>query len=496
MLSSIPLLCYMGAGNWKAFILGSGTYGFGLLDISLDWNYISFFSPMYTPLWANANRFAGAIFSCWILYPIMYFSNIANTQNYAAMSSGTWDKTGAKYNISLVLNSDFTLNKTAMNLYSMPKWSASYAMHFFWGFASSTAVLIYCLLFHANSSWKKILKSWRNERTDYDDPYLKLTAHLPRVPHWWYASLLGVCVVFAALQLYMSQMQLPFWGLLLITALSALFTLPSGLLFGFTNVYVGMEYLSELLAGFLFPGKPIAVLTSMVYGRQVLAQCLNMISDIKFGFYMKIPEHELFYAQVYGTLLGPFVNWACMRLIIDLQGPKLTGEVASNTWNALKTKNFYSLSVIWGVIGPSIFFSQMSDYGWIYYGFVVGIASVVLVWLVQRRMGYGDVESYVNPVLMFNGASIFPIYTTTNLMTSVITAFLIMGYTYRVHTGWFHKYNYLIGAGLDCGSQLVQVGIVFVSSFPAAAIPSWWGNNAVAVDRCFPPSDLPKNALN
>lgn len=63
----------------------------------------------------------------------------------------------------------------------------------------------------------------------------------------------------------------------------------------------------------MFPGKPIAVLTCMVYGRQILEQNLNLISDYKFGFYMKIPEREMFIGQVYGTLLGPFINYGMMR---------------------------------------------------------------------------------------------------------------------------------------------------------------------------------------
>jgi len=180
--------------------------------------------------------------------------------------------------------------------------------------------------------------------------------HLPRVPHWWYGLLLLACLGLALGQLYGGQMQLPWWGLILITFISALFTFPNGILWGVANVQVGMAFLSEVIAGGLFPGRPEAVLTTMVYGRQILEQNLNLISDYKFGFYMKIPEREMFWGQVYGTLLGPFVNYGMMRFIIDTEGPKLTGEVKSQAWNALKTKNFYSLSVIWGVLGPTNFF--------------------------------------------------------------------------------------------------------------------------------------------
>ena len=37
MLASLPLVCYMGHGNPIAYVLGSGYYGFGMLDLSLDW---------------------------------------------------------------------------------------------------------------------------------------------------------------------------------------------------------------------------------------------------------------------------------------------------------------------------------------------------------------------------------------------------------------------------------------------------------------------------
>lgn len=275
MLSSLPLLCYMGNGSWKAFVLGSGTYGFGLLDFSLDWNYVSFFSPLYTPLWATANRFMGAAVNVWFLYPIIYFSNVLGAKVFAPMSSGTWDASGAKYNVSIVLAPNFQLNQTAMDSYSAPHWSFSYAMHFFWGFASTSAVLTYAVLFHGNSSWEILRSSWENRQSkvfDYQDPYLKLTAHLPRVPHWWYISLLSVCLLLSIAQLSGGDMQLPWWGLLLITGISGLFIIPSGILFAFSNIQIRMDYIAEILAGALFPGKPIAVLTATVYGRQILEQ--------------------------------------------------------------------------------------------------------------------------------------------------------------------------------------------------------------------------------
>lgn len=85
LLSSLPLVCYFGHGNWIAYILGSGYSGFGILDFTLDWNYASFFSPLYSPLWANMNQIGGAFFVTWFLYPLLYFTNTLNSKNFAPM---------------------------------------------------------------------------------------------------------------------------------------------------------------------------------------------------------------------------------------------------------------------------------------------------------------------------------------------------------------------------------------------------------------------------
>ncbi|KAF7956268.1 hypothetical protein EAE96_005188 [Botrytis aclada] len=495
LLSSIPLICYFGHGNWKAYLMGSGYYGFGLLDISLDWNYVSYWSPLYTPLWSNANQFIGAMLACWLIYPLLYFTNTLNAMNFPAMGSGTYDSTGASYNISRILNPDYTLNQEAMDAYSKPYWSASYALQFFFGFAASTGAMLYAALWYGKPAYQGMKDAFRNRRSNYDDPYLKLMEEFPRVPHWWYGLLLLVCSGLAIGQLYGGEMQLPWWGFILISLISCIFTFPNGVLWGVANMQVGMQFLSEVIAGALFPGKPLGVLTCMVYGRQILEQNLNLISDYKFGFYMKIPETEMFIGQVYGTLLGPFINYGMMRFIINSEGPKLTGAVASQAWNAVKTRNYYSLSVIWGVIGPKVLFGEGSLYSWIYYGFFVGPALVLVTYLVHKWKPHWKIEERFNPTLICFGATNFPVYQTTNLMTSAAVSTFFMGYVYRYHPVWFRKYNYLLGVGLDCGTQLMQTVMVFGLNLPNATFPNWWGNSAVAIDRCFAPGNIPVNAL-
>ncbi|CAK7233562.1 hypothetical protein SBRCBS47491_008654 [Sporothrix bragantina] len=497
MLSSLPLLCYMTHGQWKGFLAGSGYYGFGLLDFTLDWNYASFFSPLYIPLWSNASQIGGALIACWLIYPILYFCNVLGAQTYPPMSSDTFDVTGNSYNVSAVLTPQYTLNQTAMDAYSEPRWSTSYAMNFFFGFACSTGAVLYSILFYGKDSVEAVINAWKNRRSDYDDPYLKLMSRTERVPHWWYLVILVLCMALSIGCLYGAGLGLPWWGFLVICVISIICTFPNGILYGIAGMQVGMSYLAEILSGAMFSGNPSAVLACIVYSSQLLVQNINLTSDYKFGFYMKIPEKQMFVAQIYGTLLGPFINYGVMRLVLDhIDKEVLLGNVASNAWNALQTRNYYSLSVIWGIIGPKVLFANGSEYNWIYYAFLIGPALVGLVYLVHCFKPHWQLETRCNPVVILYGATLFPVYQTTNLMTSGLLAMFFMGYMLRYHPAWFRKYNYLLGIGLDSGTQICSTVIMFAINLTNTSMPFWWGNNADAIDRCFPPSNLPINALN
>ena len=62
-----------------------------------------------------------------------------------------------------------------------------------------------------------------------------------------------------------------------------------------------------------------------------------------------------------------------------------------------------------------------------------------------------------NPVVIMYGATLFPANQTINLMTSGALSVFFMGYMLRYRPVWFRKYNYLLGVGLDCGSQITRM---------------------------------------
>lgn len=78
-------------------------------------------------------------------------------------------------------------------------------------------------------------------------------------------------------------LQLPFFGLLLALGMSAVFLVPLGILAALTNVTIGLNVGSELVAGLLFPQQPISNIVFKTYSYMSLVQAIDLSSDLKLG---------------------------------------------------------------------------------------------------------------------------------------------------------------------------------------------------------------------
>ena len=121
-----------------------------------------------------------------------------------------------------------------------------------------------------------------------------------------------------------------------------------GILTAIAGSAPGDTIITDLLAGFLFHGKPMAVMSCFAYATPILGQALALLSNFKFGYYMKIPERPMFWGQMWGTLLVPLTNYGVQRLVMDnIDHDILKGIRPSVSWNALSTRAWYSASILW-----------------------------------------------------------------------------------------------------------------------------------------------------
>jgi hypothetical protein len=100
-----------------------------------------------------------------------------------------------------------------------------------------------------------------------------------------------------------------------------------GIIAAITNTTIGLNVVTEFIAGYLYPGLPIAnivfkvspilnpfrgprhpysliVALIQVFGYMTMVQSIDLSSDLKLGLYSKIAPKAMLIAQLYGTTLG------------------------------------------------------------------------------------------------------------------------------------------------------------------------------------------------
>ena len=206
-----------------------------------------------------------------------------------------------------------------------------------------------------------------------------------------------------------------------------------------TNQQIGLNVITELVIGYMLPGKPIAMMMFKTWGYITMTQALQFTSDFKLCHYMKVPPRPMFYAQVLATIIAGTVqlgvqSWMFAN-IPDMCNPK-----QKDGFICPSTEVFGTASIIWGVIGPQRQFSH----GQIYYGLVF----FFLIGALLPCVGYAaslrwpdSWAKYVNFPVIFAGTGYIPPASAVNYVPWTIVAFIFNYVIRRRHFSWWTKYN-------------------------------------------------------
>ncbi|KAI9597038.1 oligopeptide transporter [Syncephalis fuscata] len=449
-LGTISLLCYFAPHNKLANQLGSGTRGLGLLAISFDWNYISSFllSPLAVPFWAAANIFVGFIIVAWGLIPYGFFNNIWNAQSMPVFSPALFTSKFEKYPITSLVDKNLQLDEAKYAEVGPPQMSFLFAVTYGIGFASLAAVISHTILYHG----KEIMARFRDSRSESDDIHAKLMDRYDEVPDWWYGLMFVANTAVAIVVCEVFGIDLPWWGLILAVALAAIFIIPVGIITAVTNQTPGLNIITELIIGFILPGRAIANVTFKTYGYISMYQGIVFLGDLKLGHYMKIPPRHMFIAQSVGTIIAGLVNLGTAYLMFNLI-PNIC-QPDEPVWNCSNARVFYSASVIWGVIGPDRMFGSSGFYSALNWCFLIGFLLPVPFWLLSRRYPNSWFK-YIHIPVFIGGTAIMP-PAQPGMYTSC-------------------RFNYVLSAGMDSGIALAGVIIFFAFQYKEVKL-EWWGN--------------------
>lgn len=95
-----------------------------------------------------------------------------------------------------------------------------------------------------------------------------------------------------------------------------------------------LNIITELIAGYAWPGKPIANMMVKCYGYNSVKHGMDFAQDLKMGQYMKVPPRVLFFGQVYASVLatatqtgGSFVSF----FFFSPQSSSITPDAPADT---------------------------------------------------------------------------------------------------------------------------------------------------------------------
>ncbi|CAI8587040.1 unnamed protein product [Vicia faba] len=470
--------------------IGSGMKGLGIGSFTLDWNSVVGFldSPLPVPGFAIINRLAGFFIFIYIVLPITYWNNFYEAKKFPMISSHTFDSTGAIYNVSRVLNKEtFDIDLVGYNNYSKLYLSIIFAFDYGLSFAILTATISHVFLFHGKEvlvMWRKTTAALKGQAGDVHTRIMK--KNYAQVPEWWFMSILVLMIILALVccEGFDKQLQLPWWGVLLSLVIALVFTLPIGVIQATTNLQPGLNVITELIIGYLYPGKPLANVAFKTYGYISMAQALTFISDFKLGHYMKIPPRSMFAVQLVGTVVATTVNfataWWLLTSIPNICNPALLPE--GSPWTCPGDDVFYNASIIWGVIGPQRMFTKDGIYPGMNWFFLIGLLAPVPVWFLARKYPNHKWIELIHLPLIFSGGASIPPARAVNYLSWGAVGILFNFYIYKKYKTWWARHTYILSAGMDAGIAFMGVLLFFALQNYDIFGPAWWGLDGT--DHC------------
>lgn len=474
-LTSIAFLCYF-SNNWIMRTLGSGYQGFGMLDISLDWSSLSSLGPLYTPPEALFNIFAGLVCMVWILGPLIYFTNFWDALSFnSPLSTGLFTKTHQTFDVQGVLTPDLRLDLNSWDEQKPLMLTPYFSIFYFFTFATFTATIVHVLLWYSGDIKAALLSSRKERLTDEETTKV--------VPKSYYIVTFLVTFIIAAIVCAQPIIQLPFWALALSLLMAAVCLVPLGIIRAVSGQSIGLNVLSELVIGYIMPGKPVANTVFKTFAYNSLAQSLDLIEDSKLGLMIHCPQKDVFICQYIGTAIGAIVNFIVLQDVIDTKRPYLDGTLVDPTgqYTGRSPRIMFSASVIWGLVGPARFFIGKYKVLLIS-GFILGIILPIITFLIHKRYPRFGLKHISFP-LIFYGATLVP-----QMPANVIMSLLIVGYVSQViirkkFPKWYTN-NYILSAALDAGTSISALLAYLILPYILVIVPTWFLNPSGDAEHC------------
>ncbi|KAH7028129.1 OPT oligopeptide transporter [Microdochium trichocladiopsis] len=480
---SIPCLASMNATGDTATTLtrlfggATNNEGLGLFSISLDWQYLTSFQTSL-PLKLQIHQALG-LFVCFIVMLAVYYGNAWNAQSQPFMSTRMRTEDGKSYPLTKVFTNGI-LDHDALAKYGLPRLTGTFAYGLFMANAAIGALAAHCVLFWGGDV-KRAYKSAREGR--YDDRHHDyMSKNYKEAPWWWYALTMLISFVLGLVVVLKEDITLPAWAYVVSLLLGILIAPLSTILYSRFGNGIATNNLSKMLAGLLVPERPIGNMYFAAWSHNVILCAVNLSSDLKMGEYLKIGPRVMFLTQVWGTILGGFINYVVMVSIVTANAALLTDSDGNSSWSGATMQAYNTSATSWAL--ARYLYSDGGMYLIVPVGLAVGAGIVavhrIVAYFYPKIRGFALDEINMPQFIQYAGYIPYNQSQTCVIFSWTIAGFYVQYYLRNYKPRIFKDYSYLVTGAFD-GASLTVLFIlsfaVFGAGGPSVPFPSWWGNN-------------------
>ncbi|KAG6865789.1 hypothetical protein C0991_011781 [Blastosporella zonata] len=490
----------------------NGNEGLGFLSFCFDWQYIAgSYNPMAIPLKAQFSNLVGYLLCMWGSYYILpgFSRSLSITELYllasttrtsgspraspsyvlrfayqpfltkqlAQLSQELFYANGTVYDQLLILNDKYEVDPELLQQQGLPFYAGTWVVQLLTTNLGMAATFSHLLLWNRNdlrNAWawlspSELKRMWANfdirfwrddgvreQATDDEDidPHYREMLKYPDSPNSWYLVCLAASVIMALVIIYKTDSTLPWYT----PTVSIVFF---GSLYAITGLQFIIQPFVQMIGGFIHPGKPMANMYFVLFSYNSVNQALLLLRDLKIAQYTKLPPRAAFTAQIIGTLFGAVLNFVLMNTIIDNQTPILLSVEGTNIWSGQQPQQYNSQAIAWGGLSHELF-AVGQRYQFVAWAYVIGLFVPVPFWIVHRYFPKLRADYLYTPVICY-----YIGWLCVGINSSITTYFMIAWFSQwwlrTRYPRWFAKYNYIVAAALDGGTQ---ASLVLIPDIP------------------------------
>ncbi|EKM55312.1 uncharacterized protein PHACADRAFT_255841 [Phanerochaete carnosa HHB-10118-sp] len=496
LLTGVSIFCL--ANNSSAvfrnvFGGASNNEGMGLLSWCFDWNLIG--SPcMYQPLWLQVNQDIGILLT-YVLMSAVYYGNLWDAKKFPFMSQAIFDQNGNQYNqTALLTNGKF--DPVKYEQLGPAFFSATNALYLITSNLSLGAVLTHVCLWHWDDlkPFFRALNPWNRVPLAIHDPHYEKMKVYKQIPRWWYFIVLAAAYAIAQATNYTGRSGMPWWTLTVLVIISFIFCTLYGMLaatIGFYEFNSSGVGFFQMITAYILPGDPVANMYGALYGQHPMIQGIALLQDLKLGQYVKLAPRVTFLMQMIGTVVGAILNYIMMLSIINSNREALLSISGTRLWSGQNAQTYNSNAISWGALAPQMF-GPKGVYHMVPISLAIGVFLPLPFWFAHKRWPKAGFQNY-NTSIITQYSAFLSVGINTSVNPSMVIGLFSQWWVRTRYPRWFTKYNYIVAAGLDGGTQVISFILnfaVFGASGTPRPFPTWWGNDLnLSADRCTLPAN-------